>query len=165
VNTHVLADGDRVTLVDCGVWRPEIPGGGVAAVGVGFATAWYAMRDASRIVVTHAQIDHFGLAGNLIGAEVTTHRFMDLEKYLHPDTGGSPATPHVRRPWMSEAECVHLADHLTRWLPYLLSVLEASRRLRIAVVAAGVTALTTRVVMPHPACLLQDRLYARAHHT
>jgi hypothetical protein len=66
---------------------------------------------------------------------------------------------------MSGAECVDLADHLTRWLPYLLSVLEASRRLRIAVVAAGVTALTTRVVTPHAACLLQDWLYARAHHT
>jgi hypothetical protein len=23
VNMHVLADGDTVTLVDCGVWRPD----------------------------------------------------------------------------------------------------------------------------------------------
>ena len=28
VNMHVLADGDSVTLVDCGVWRPDVPTAG-----------------------------------------------------------------------------------------------------------------------------------------
>ena len=31
VNCYVLADGDRVTVVDCGVWRPDLPDGGMAA--------------------------------------------------------------------------------------------------------------------------------------
>ena len=32
VNCYVLADGDRVTVVDCGVWRPDLPDGGLAAL-------------------------------------------------------------------------------------------------------------------------------------
>jgi glyoxylase-like metal-dependent hydrolase (beta-lactamase superfamily II) len=66
VNMHVLADGDRVTLVDCGVWRPDLPDGGLAAVEAGLEAAGYALRDVARIVVTHAHIDHYGLAGRLI---------------------------------------------------------------------------------------------------
>ena len=26
VNMYILADGDKVTVVDCGVWRPDLPG-------------------------------------------------------------------------------------------------------------------------------------------
>ena len=56
VNMHVLADGDTVTLVDCGVWRPDLPDGGLAAVEAGIEAAGYALRDVARIVVTHAHI-------------------------------------------------------------------------------------------------------------
>jgi hypothetical protein len=50
VNMHVLADGDRVTLVDCGVWRPDLPDGGMGGVEAGLAAGGYALRDVSRIV-------------------------------------------------------------------------------------------------------------------
>ena len=29
VNMYILADGDKVTVVDCGVWRPDLPDGGL----------------------------------------------------------------------------------------------------------------------------------------
>src|SRR5215212_4723161 len=46
VNVYVLADGDHVTLVDCGVWRPEPDGeAGVRALETGLQAAGYALRD------------------------------------------------------------------------------------------------------------------------
>jgi glyoxylase-like metal-dependent hydrolase (beta-lactamase superfamily II) len=135
VNMHLLADGDRVTLVDCGVWRPDLPDGGLAAVEAGVESVGYALRDVARIVVTHAHIDHYGLAGRLMevtGAELAMHTFTDLdcEKYRHPDTARARRRDTYADHGVSESERTDLADHLTRWLPYLHSVVEASRRLR-----------------------------------
>ena len=135
VNMHVLADGDAVTLVDCGVWRPDLPDGGLAAVEAGLEGAGYALRDVARIVVTHAHIDHYGLAGRLLevtGAQLTMHALTDLdcEKYRHPDTARARRRDTYADHGVSEAERTDLADHLTRWLPYLHSVVEASKRLR-----------------------------------
>ncbi len=135
VNMHVLADGDRVTLVDCGVWRPDLPDGGMGAVEAGLAAGGYALRDVSRIVVTHAHIDHYGLAGRLMeltGAELAmhTHTDLDCEKYRHPDTARARRRDTYADHGVSEAERTDLAEHLIRWMPYLHSVVEASRRLR-----------------------------------
>jgi glyoxylase-like metal-dependent hydrolase (beta-lactamase superfamily II) len=135
VNCYVLPDGDRATIVDCGVWRPAEPDGGLAALEAGLNGAGYALRDVSRIVVTHAHIDHYGLAGRLLeltGAELLMHAMTDLdcEKYRHPDTARARRRDTYADHGVGEAERVDLADHLTRWLPYLHSVVEASRRLR-----------------------------------
>jgi glyoxylase-like metal-dependent hydrolase (beta-lactamase superfamily II) len=124
VNMHVLADGDTVTLVDCGVWRPDLPDGGLAAVEAGIEAAGYALGDVARIVVTHAHIDHYGLAGRLMevtGAELTMHTLTDLdcEKYRHPDTARARRRDTYADHGVSESERTDLADHLTRWLPYL----------------------------------------------
>jgi glyoxylase-like metal-dependent hydrolase (beta-lactamase superfamily II) len=135
VNMHILADGDSVTVVDCGVWRPDLPDGGLTAVEAGLEAAGYALRDVARIVVTHAHIDHYGLAGRLMevtGAELAMHTLTDLdcEKYRHPDTARARRRDTYADHGVSEVERTDLADHLTRWLPYLHSVVEASRRLR-----------------------------------
>jgi glyoxylase-like metal-dependent hydrolase (beta-lactamase superfamily II) len=60
------------------------------------------------------------------------HTFTDLdcEKYRHPDTARARRRDTYADHGVSEAERTDLADHLTRWLPYLHSVVEASRRLR-----------------------------------
>ena len=136
VNCYVLPDGDRVTVVDCGVWRPgsarrrpRRPRGRAAGRR---ATR---LTDVGRIVVTHAHIDHYGLAGRLMeltGAELAMHALTDLdcEKYRHPDTARARRRDTYADHGVSEAERGDLAHHLTRWLPYLHSVVEASRRLR-----------------------------------
>lgn len=135
VNMYVLADGEHVTVVDCGVWRPDAPDGGLAAVEAGLEGAGYALADVSRVVVTHAHIDHYGLAGRLMevtGAELVMHAMTDLdcEKYRHPDTARARRRDTYADHGVSADERVDLADHLTRWLPYLHSVVEASTRLR-----------------------------------
>ena len=135
VNMYVLADGEHVTIVDCGVWRPDLADGGLLALETGLEQAGYALRDVSRVLVTHAHIDHYGLAGRLMemtGADLSMHTMTDLdcEKYRHPDTARARRRDTYADHGVSEAERVNLADHLTRWLPYLHSVVEASNRLR-----------------------------------
>ena len=89
----------------------------------------------SRVIVTHAHIDHYGLAGRvmeLTGADLSMHTMTDLdcEKYRHPDTSRSRRKDTYADHGIPEDEQGDLADHLTRWLPYLHSVVEASTRLR-----------------------------------
>jgi glyoxylase-like metal-dependent hydrolase (beta-lactamase superfamily II) len=134
VNVYVLADGDRVTLVDCGVWRPDADGG-LLALETGLQEAGYALQDVSRIVVTHAHIDHYGLAGRLLeltGAELWMHAMTDLdcEKYRHPDTAHARRRDTYEDHGVPAAEIATIADTLGTWMPYLHSVVEASTRLR-----------------------------------
>jgi glyoxylase-like metal-dependent hydrolase (beta-lactamase superfamily II) len=135
VNMNIIPDGEHVTIVDCGVWRPDLADGGIAALEAGLEGAGYALRDVSRIIVTHAHIDHYGLAGRLMeltGAELLMHTMTDLdcEKYRHPDTARARRRDTYADHGVSELERTDLADHLTRWMPYLHSVVEASQRLR-----------------------------------
>ena len=111
------------------------PTAGLAALEAGLEGAGYALTDVDRIVVTHAHIDHYGLAGRLMeltGAELAMHAMTDLdcEKYRHPDTARARRRDTYADHGVSEDERGDLAHHLTHWLPYLHSVLEASRRLR-----------------------------------
>jgi len=133
VNVYVLADGARVTLVDCGVWLAGSDDAGFPALERGLERAGYALRDVSRIVVTHAHIDHYGLAGRVLevtGAELWMHAMTDLdcEKYRHPDTAIARRRDTYADHGVPEPERVVLADHLARWMPYLYSVVEASHR-------------------------------------
>jgi glyoxylase-like metal-dependent hydrolase (beta-lactamase superfamily II) len=135
VNVYVLADGDRVTLVDCGVWRADADDDGLPALERSIEQAGYALRDVSRIIVTHAHIDHYGLAGRLMeltGAELWMHAMTDLdcEKYRHPDTAMARRRDMYADHGLPEPELGSLAQSLSTWLPYLYSVVEASRRLR-----------------------------------
>jgi glyoxylase-like metal-dependent hydrolase (beta-lactamase superfamily II) len=135
VNVYVIADGDRVTLVDCGVWRPDSDDDGLLALEDGLARAGYDLRDVSRVIVTHAHIDHYGLAGRLLeltGAELWMHALTDLdcEKYRHPDTARDQRRDMYADHGIPQAEAAALADSLKRWMPYLHSVVEASTRLK-----------------------------------
>ena len=73
VNMYVLSDGDKATVVDCGVWHPELPDGGLGAFQNGLRQAGYELTDVPRLILTHAHIDHYGLAGAVLersGAEL-----------------------------------------------------------------------------------------------
>jgi glyoxylase-like metal-dependent hydrolase (beta-lactamase superfamily II) len=134
VNVYALADGDRVTLVDCGVWRPE-GDAGMQALDAGLRRAGYAVGDVSRVIVTHAHIDHYGLAGRILeltGAELWMHAMTDLdcEKYRHPRTARARREDTYEDHGVPAEEIARIAGTLGRWLPYLHSVVEASTRLR-----------------------------------
>lgn len=135
VNVYVLADGDKVTLVDCGVWRPDPHDDGLAPLERGLEGAGYALDDVSRILITHAHIDHYGLAGRLMertGAELWMHALTDLdcEKYRHPDTARARRRDTYADHGVPDSDLPDVSDSLGRWMPYLHSVVEASTRLR-----------------------------------
>lgn len=135
VNAYALADGDRVTLVDCGVWRAGPDDNGLATLEKGLRSAGYALADVSRIVVTHAHIDHYGLAGRLMeltGAQLWMHALTDLdcEKYRHPDTALARRRDTFADHGLPPEELEAVAHGLAEWMPYLHSVVEASTRLR-----------------------------------
>jgi glyoxylase-like metal-dependent hydrolase (beta-lactamase superfamily II) len=74
VSAYLLAGGDgRDTLVDCGVAARHRPDGdpgpdGTAALEAALAACGSGFERIERLVVTHAHIDHFGLAGRSCGA-------------------------------------------------------------------------------------------------
>ncbi|MGS0684675.1 MBL fold metallo-hydrolase [Nakamurella sp. GG22] len=135
VNMYVLADGDRATVVDCGVWHSDLPDGGMDAVTSGLAEAGYTVADVNRMMITHAHIDHYGMAGALVeqsGAELWMHSLTDrdCENYRHPETTRIRHRDTYADHGIAEADQVQLGGHLTRWLPHLHSVVEATTRLR-----------------------------------
>lgn len=74
VNVYIARQADGLALVDCGPRTLQAR----AALDAGLAALGYSVRDVSRIVVTHAHADHYGLAANLVaesGAQVLTHPF------------------------------------------------------------------------------------------
>ena len=118
--------------MECGA--PVAGDAGVSALEQGLQGAGYALRDVSRIVVTHAHIDHYGLAGRLMeltGAELWMHAMTDLdcEKYRHPHTAMARRRDMYADHGLVEPELGSLAQGLEAWLPYLYSVVEASSRL------------------------------------
>jgi len=76
VNTFAFVDGDgQVTLVDCGLKRAS------ARIVAGLAAMGKAPADVTRIVLTHAHIDHAGAV-----AEVARHTGAGVE--VHADDAG-----------------------------------------------------------------------------
>ena len=91
VNVYIIEDGDTVTLVDCGMWHPGEPDDGLSVLRHALNSRGYVLDDIARIIVTHAHIDHYGMAGRLMeltGAKLFMHAMTDLdcEKYRHPET-------------------------------------------------------------------------------
>jgi glyoxylase-like metal-dependent hydrolase (beta-lactamase superfamily II) len=138
VNAYLIRDESGDTLVDCGIYA-EPPGGGDREDGTGALAAALgecggSLTRLSRLVVTHAHIDHFGIAGEVVrrsDADLWMHAETDrdLAKYEHP------AEAVDRRMLM-------LADHglygelltgassgLEDWLPVMPSIGRATTRL------------------------------------
>ena len=135
VNVYLVADGDSVTLVDCGMWHPGEPDDGLTKLRDALNVRGYVLDDISRIIVTHAHIDHYGMAGRLMeltGAELLMHAMTDLdcEKYRHPETAQARKRDTYSDHGVPKDELPAYADTLAAWLPYLHSVVEASTRLQ-----------------------------------
>jgi antibiotic biosynthesis monooxygenase (ABM) superfamily enzyme len=89
------------------------------------------------------------------------HRVSGLETWFALPGRTAPAPPK----WKMFVVSLVAIYALQLLLNTALGPVAIPMAVRIAVVAAGVTALMTWVVMPHAARLLQDWLYAPARHT
>lgn len=134
VNSYLIEDGDNLTILDCGLWRPEPDDQGLRALETALNAAGYVLGDVSRVIITHAHIDHYGLTGRLMelsGAELWMHQTTDLdtEKYRHPQTAEQRRRDTYADHGVPESELDTVAASLAKWMPYLYSVVEASTRL------------------------------------
>jgi len=131
VNAYLLHDDEGSLLVDCGMWDPNADDGGFAELGAAMRETGHGLKDIKALIITHAHIDHFGMAGRVVeatGCELWMHGGTrdQLEMYGNPDT-------------LSEEMRAMLADHgaspdeigeLTAfedWRPFVRSLSGASR--------------------------------------
>ena len=139
VNAYLLTDPDGDTLIDCGIYAGTLPRAGEAddgtgAVGDALASCGRGFDDLARLVITHAHIDHYGIAGEVVrrsGAELWMHAQTDLDraKYARPDRA-------------VDRRALMLADHglygdmlaaasagLRDWIPVMPSIGKPTTRL------------------------------------
>ena len=140
VNAYLLTDPAGDTLIDCGIYvstprDPAAAADGTGAVGDALAGCGRTFDDLGRLIITHAHIDHYGIAGEVVrrsGAELWMHVQTDLDraKYAHPDRA-------------VDRRALMLADHglygdaltaastgLRDWIPVMPSIGQPTTRVR-----------------------------------
>jgi|1186.fasta_scaffold40093_1 glyoxylase-like metal-dependent hydrolase (beta-lactamase superfamily II) len=138
VSAYLLRAEDGDTLVDCGI-AAGVDGGnpgpdGTAAVSAALAAVGSTLERVERLVVTHAHIDHFGLAGEVVrrsGGELWMHRRtdLDLEKYADPDEAVDRRTLMLADHGLFGPELTESSEGLRDWMPVMPSVGRPSRLL------------------------------------
>jgi glyoxylase-like metal-dependent hydrolase (beta-lactamase superfamily II) len=138
VSAYLLRGDDGDTLVDCGI-AAGVDGGnpgpdGTAAVSAALAAVGGTLERLERLVVTHAHIDHFGLAGEVVrrsGAELWMHRRtgLDLDKYADPDEAVDRRTLMLADHGLYGSELTESSEGLREWMPVMPSIGRPSRLL------------------------------------
>jgi glyoxylase-like metal-dependent hydrolase (beta-lactamase superfamily II) len=145
VSAYLLAGDDGDVLVDCGIAVASPPGGGtnraggVADDGTSALSAALQARGSSlerltRLVVTHAHVDHFGLAGEVVrrsGGELWMHEAtrLDLAKYGDPEEAVDRRMLMLADHGLFGAELTDTSQGLLDWMPVMPSIGEPSRLL------------------------------------
>src|SRR4051812_35065373 len=133
VSAYLLRGDDADTLVDCGIAvATEEPGGaaerdGTEAVTAALAAVGSSPERLERLVVTHAHIDHFGIAGELVrrsGADLWMHRRTDLDlaKYGDPDEAVDRRTLMLADHGVYGRELTEASEGLLDWMPVMPSI-------------------------------------------
>jgi glyoxylase-like metal-dependent hydrolase (beta-lactamase superfamily II) len=125
VSAYLLHDAAGDTLVDCGIATGELDPCD-ALVGA-LAAAGSSVGRIARLVVTHAHIDHFGIAGEVVrrsGGELWLHRAADLDlaKYADPDEAIDNRTLMLADHGLYGTELTATSEGLRDWLPVMPSI-------------------------------------------
>jgi glyoxylase-like metal-dependent hydrolase (beta-lactamase superfamily II) len=123
--------GDGDVLVDCGiaadVGEGDAGGDACGALDAALRAAGSALGRVRRLVVTHAHIDHFGLAGEVVrrsGGELWMHEEtrLDLAKYGDPDEAVDGRTLMLADHGLYGPELTASSGGLRDWMPVMPSV-------------------------------------------
>jgi glyoxylase-like metal-dependent hydrolase (beta-lactamase superfamily II) len=132
VSSYLMHDDGGDVLVDCGIATDaEDPVGALAAA---LRVAGSSLDNLARLVVTHAHIDHFGLAGEVMrlsGGELWMHEAtsLDLAKYAEPDEAVDRRTLMLADHGLYGPELTETSEGLWDWMPVMPSIAQPSRRL------------------------------------
>jgi glyoxylase-like metal-dependent hydrolase (beta-lactamase superfamily II) len=136
VNGWLLQDDQAgATLVDCGIYAGTEEDGGTGALREQLAVYGLRVEDIRRLVVTHAHIDHYGLAGEIVrrtGADLWMHvrADADIAKYRNPEGAVDRRREMLNEHGLYGEELTRASSGLRDWMPVMPSIAEATTRLR-----------------------------------
>jgi glyoxylase-like metal-dependent hydrolase (beta-lactamase superfamily II) len=132
VSAYLIAGDGADTLVDCGIAAAATAEGdpgpdGTGALAAALAACGSSFERIERLVVTHAHIDHFGLAGEVVrrsGGELWMHRRteLDLAKYADPDEAVDRRELMLADHGLYGPELTETSRGLQDWLPVMPSI-------------------------------------------
>jgi glyoxylase-like metal-dependent hydrolase (beta-lactamase superfamily II) len=126
LSAYLLRGPSGDTLVDCGIAAG--PGEeACAALDAALRACGSAVEQLARLVVTHAHIDHFGLAGEVVrrsGGDLCMHRRTDLDlaKYGEPDEAVDRRELMLADHGLFGPELTASATGLREWMPVMPSI-------------------------------------------
>lgn len=130
VNAFLLADRDGAfTLVDCGIYMPDAEGDhGWPDLVAALAACDVEPEQITRLIVTHAHIDHYGMAGRVLeaaGAELWMHGSTseDLELYRDPGAIVTRLREMFAEHGVDDDESKELTQY-EDWRPFVAGVVE-----------------------------------------
>jgi glyoxylase-like metal-dependent hydrolase (beta-lactamase superfamily II) len=132
VSAYLISGDGADTLVDCGIAAAPTAGGdpgsdGTAALDAALTACGSSFERIERLLVTHAHIDHFGLAGEVVrrsGGELWMHRSteLDLAKYAEPDEAVDRRMLMLADHGLYGPELTETSTGLCDWLPVMPSI-------------------------------------------
>lgn len=131
-NCYLLWDDQEGhVLVDCGAFLPAEPSSGITQISSALAARGAELSNVRALLVTHAHIDHYGLAGLVLrnsDAELWMHAsaHMDLLAYAMPERERQRLDRVLASHGVSSASDRQaiVDSSTTDWAPYLYSVVE-----------------------------------------
>ncbi|HEY9378107.1 MAG TPA: MBL fold metallo-hydrolase [Jiangellaceae bacterium] len=131
VNAYLLKDANGDTLVDCGIAVADEGAGaaddGTTVLGKALAACGSSFDRLRRLVVTHAHIDHYGLAGEVVARSdadlwmhVETNR--DLRKYEDPSAAVDRRTAMLADHGLYGEVLEEASTGLRSWIPVMPSM-------------------------------------------
>jgi len=136
VSAYLLRDDDGDVLIDCGVATDAgtntDSGDGTGALSAALGACGSSLEQLAVLVVTHAHIDHFGLAGEVVrrsGGELWMHEAtkLDLAKYADPEEAVDRRTLMLADHGLYGPELTETSEGLRDWLPVMPSIGAPSR--------------------------------------
>ncbi|MDP9226603.1 MAG: MBL fold metallo-hydrolase [Actinomycetota bacterium] len=134
VNAYLLKDQRGSTLVDCGIFQPELDGHGWNELADALRACDVKPRQVTRVVITHPHVDHYGMAGRFLeetGAELLMHEMShhDLDSYRDPAGAARRLARLLADHGVPEEELSELVA-FEDWRPYVSGVIEATTAVR-----------------------------------
>jgi glyoxylase-like metal-dependent hydrolase (beta-lactamase superfamily II) len=134
VNGYLIADAHSATLVDCGIWTGDTGDRGTHVLQQGLDECGFTLAQLRRLVITHAHIDHYGIAGEVVrhsGADLWMHALtrLDIAKYRDPEAAVSRRQKMLGDHGMYGSELERASAGLRDWMPVMPSIAEPNTRL------------------------------------